>query len=166
MWDQFVASAAAHWSKQYRVAIDPNLVHAIIERESRHGRDQNYLANGSVVPEPGGHYSYGPMQVYDDTVRDLNPTLDPRALALSPGLGIWYGTHYLAKMLDRFGADTERAIAAYNSGPGNAVRYGGVFRNQGYVNDVLAFWKANRVSILPALLVAGAVYLVARRRAA
>lgn len=171
-WETEVASAASHWGRQYGIAIDPVLVHAIIERESGHGLAPNYIRYGGVVPEPGGHTSYGPMQVYDDTVKTMNATLDPRALAQSPALGIWYGTHYLATLLKRFGSDTARAIAAYNAGPGAASRNAaGKFPNQSYVDFVLSVWNRYRgavVSIAPLLLAAGvaAVMLSRRRRAA
>jgi hypothetical protein len=157
-WETEVNSAAAHWSKVYGIAIDPGLVHAIIERESNHGQAPAYVANHGIVPEPGGHHSAGPMQVYDDTLKGMNPTLELRALADSPGLGIWYGTRELGRLLKLFPGDTARAVAAYNAGSGNTRRNGaGQFINQGYVDSVLSFWNRNKgavASMLPALLLA------------
>ncbi len=169
LWDVEVKNAAAHWAKQYGIAIDPALVHAIIERESAHGQAPNYIVHHGAVPEPGGHTSYGPMQVYDDTVHVLNPTLDPMALAQSPGLGIWYGTHYLAQLLKRFRGDVAAAIAAYNAGPGNATRNSaGRFVNQSYVDAVTGFWKrygGAAMGALPVLaLVAGVAWFAMSRR--
>jgi soluble lytic murein transglycosylase-like protein len=173
VWDAEVSKAVAHWGPAYGVTIDPALVHGILERESAHGRAPAYVAGGGVVAEPGGHRSYGPMQVYDDTVRTLNATLDPVALAKSPALGIWYGVHYLAGLLQRFPGDTARAIAAYNAGPGNAARDGsGRFRNQSYVDAVMGFWKRYRGAVatgVPVLAIAAALafmVLRSRRRAA
>jgi soluble lytic murein transglycosylase-like protein len=172
-WETEVSNAVRHWGAQYGIPISPALVHAIIERESAHGLAPNYISHGGAVPEPGGHTSYGPMQVYDSTVRTLNATLDPQALATNPAIGIWYGVHYLAKLLKQFPGDTARAVAAYNAGPGNATRNAaGKFFNQPYVDAVLAFLNKNAgASIVPALvIITGAVLLLSvarsRKRAA
>jgi hypothetical protein len=144
------------------------LVHAIIERESAHGLAPNYILNGGVVPEPGGHHSGGPMQVYDDTLRGMNATLSLSALAQSPAVGIWYGTHELARLLKLFPGDTVRAVSAYNTGSGNANRDArGKFPNQSYVDAVVGFWNKYRgpiaASIVPALLLAAGVWFVMSR---
>lgn len=166
LWEDEVAGAVAHWGPVYGITIDPALVHAIIERESAHGQAPAYVAGGGVVNEPNGHKSYGPMQVYDTTIHDLNSTLDPNALAQSPALGIWYGTHYLAILIKKFPRDLARAVAAYNTGPGNAVRnQAGNFPNQSYVDFVLSFLKRNPVaSVVPMLVLAGAVWFVLSRQ--
>lgn len=165
-----VNQAIAHWGPYYGVTIDPGMVHGILERETAHGTDPNYIRNGGAVPEPGGHYSYGPMQVYDDTVATMNASLDPQALADSPALGIWYGVHWLGHLLKQFPGDPDRAIAAYNAGAGNARRNAsGAFPNQGYVDAVKGFWARYGgavVSIgLPALALAGVVLWMLMRRA-
>jgi len=52
------------------------------------------------------------------------------------------GTRYLRNMLDRFGNDLKKALAAYNAGPGTVERYGGrVPYNETtqYVERVLKF---------------------------
>jgi hypothetical protein len=177
-WDAEVNAAASHWGRSYGVSVDPALVHAVIERESAHGLAPAYLAFNGVVPEPGGHYSGGPMQVYDDTLKTMNATLDLSALAQSPALGIWYGTHELARLLARFPGDTTRALSAYNTGQGNANRNtAGNFPNQSYVDAVVGFWNKYRgqlggaaMSIVPALVLAAGIFFVMtraqRRRAA
>jgi soluble lytic murein transglycosylase-like protein len=171
-WDAEVANAAAHWAKVYGVAIDPALVHAVIERESGHGKAPNYVAHHGVVPEPGGHVSYGPMQIYDSTLATVGVTFPGADLASHPGLGIWYGVKYLGMQLQRFGGDVAAAVSAYNAGPGNAKRNAsGQFPNQSYVDFVLSFWQRNRTAIsigLPVLALAGAAlwWLSKRRRAA
>jgi len=167
VWDSEVEAAASHWGREYGVTVDPAVIHAVIERESRHGQDPNYLRYHGVVPEPGGHFSYGPMQVYDDTVRTvLRLTFPPEALASHPNLGIWYGVKEFARRLKILGGDQVKAISAWNAG------LGGVGTNPAYVSAVLGFWNQYRrqikASAVPALVLA-AVVLVAlarRRRAA
>lgn len=170
VWDAEVRGAAAHWGPLYGVQIDPALVHAILQRESAHGTAPNYVRNHGIVPEPGGHVSYGPMQVYDDTVTSVLKLPFPgRDLASHPELGIWYGTKYLATLLKRFAGDVDRAVAAYNAGPGNAVRSAaGTFPNQPYVNAVRAFAADYRApNIVPVLTLAAVVmWMLSQRTAA
>jgi soluble lytic murein transglycosylase-like protein len=50
------------------------------------------------------------------------------------------GARYLREQLDRFGGDLEKALAAYNAGPGRVQRAGGVppiRETQSYVTAVI-----------------------------
>jgi soluble lytic murein transglycosylase-like protein len=50
------------------------------------------------------------------------------------------GARYLRQMLDRFGGDPAKALAAYNAGPGAVARFGGVppyQETQNYVRNIL-----------------------------
>lgn len=163
-----VAKAVAHWRSAYP-ALTEALVHAVMERESGHGEAPNYRSHGGVVPEPGGHVSYGPMQIYDDTVKALGISFDPQGLASHPALGIWWGTKYLGGLLQRFKGDVRRAVAAYNAGPNRigALPAGGPFPNQAYVDAVLRFWNQYRggaTSVVPLLALAGVIGWVMLRR--
>jgi soluble lytic murein transglycosylase-like protein len=62
--------------------------------------------------------------------------------SFDPVQNIMGGTKYLRYLLDRFGNDTTTALAAYNAGPGNVEKYGGVppfNETQNYVKKVLNY---------------------------
>ncbi len=59
------------------------------------------------------------------------------------------GARYLSNLLKQFGGDTSLALAAYNAGPGNVNKYGGIppfAETQNYVASILA---ALGVSVTP-----------------
>jgi soluble lytic murein transglycosylase-like protein len=136
LYDAEVAAALNQAGRYYSVTPDAALVHAIIQRETSHAP---YSAQGT--PEPNGHHSYGPMQVEDSTAA-MHGVSDPTTLSIA-SVGIRIGTFELARLLSLFPDDTERAVAAYNAGPGNAVRSSdtGDFPNQSYVDAVMNFWN-------------------------
>ena len=132
-YDAEVSAATAHWSRALGVVIDPRLVHAVIERESRHGK---YVQTN----EGGGRWSYGPMMVLDATARAFG-VVSPESLK-APALGIYYGVRALGEELKRFHGDTWRAVSAYNTGASRANRNAaGRFPNQAYVDAVRGFWN-------------------------
>jgi soluble lytic murein transglycosylase-like protein len=61
------------------------------------------------------------MQLMPDTAREMGVTapMDPEQSAMG-------GARYLALMLKRFGGDETKALAAYNAGPANVEKFGGV----------------------------------------
>jgi uncharacterized protein (TIGR03382 family) len=133
-WDAEVSAAVANAARLYGIRPDPALVHAVIERETLHGR-----LPITGTREPNGRYSYGPMQVMDTTAA-MHGITDPKSL-VTPSIGIRVGTFELARLLRLFPGDTARAVAAYNAGAGNARRRSdGSFINQPYVDAVLGFW--------------------------
>lgn len=109
-----------------RYGLDPLLVASVIEAESS-------FDPAAVSPQG----AMGLMQVV------------PAAHAVSadglqdPKINIEHGTRYLHALLERFDGDLELALAAYNAGPTNVRRYGGVppFREtQRYVEKVLELY--------------------------
>ena len=87
----------------------------------------------------------GLMQVLPSTAADLGAfdLTDPRA-------NIEAGSLYLGLLLERYGHDLELALAAYNAGPGNVDRYGGVPpfpETRRYVERVLATYVEHHRSL-------------------
>jgi len=79
----------------------------------------------------------GLMQLMPATAKELG-VQDP----FNIDQNIDAGTRYLKKMMVRFGNDTKKALAAYNSGPGTVERYGGRVpykETRQYVDRVLEF---------------------------
>jgi soluble lytic murein transglycosylase-like protein len=77
----------------------------------------------------------GLMQLMPATARELGVT-DP----YDPRQNLEGGVKYLRRMLDTFGGDMTKAVAAYNAGPANVSQYGGVppfAETQAYVNRIL-----------------------------
>jgi soluble lytic murein transglycosylase-like protein len=165
VWETEVAKAVSHWAPYYGVDLDPALIHAVIERESRHGKDPTYVYHHGVILEPDGDYSFGPMQIKGDTVRTvLRLGFPGEDLASHPALGIWYGTKEFARRMKALGGDPVKAVSAWNAG------IGGVGRNPEYVKAVMALWnryKGTAASLVPVLALAGlAFWWFTRRRRA
>ena len=133
-WRPLATQAAAHWGSQLGVNVPVAAVLGIIAKES-HG-DPNAFNRS----DPGG--SRGLMQVGAATASDLGIT--NQASLFTPSVGVWIGTHYLAKKLKAYGGQLAPAVAAYNAG---SARFGQDERyvNQGYVDEVIA-WIARAAS--------------------
>lgn len=118
----YIKAAAARYD------LPEELIAGVIWQESR--------ANPRAVSHCG---AMGLMQLMPGTARNLGVRN-----AFHPGQNIDGGAKYLRQMLDKFGK-VEYAVAAYNAGPGNVKKYGGIppFREtRAYVPKVLGGARA------------------------
>jgi soluble lytic murein transglycosylase-like protein len=109
-----------------RYALDPFLLAAITEVESQF--------RARVVSHRG---AVGLMQVLPSTAAA------PAEYLTDPKANLDAGARYLEHLLERFDGDLELALAAYNAGPTNVRRYGGMppFREtRRYVEKVLELY--------------------------
>ena len=103
------ASFVTEYAEKYRVP--ENLIYAVIKTESKFDSS----AESSVG-------AVGLMQMMPDTFSWLtNDRLGDRfsaGMLYDPETNIKYGVYYLSWLYDRY-ADWDKALAAYNAGPGN-----------------------------------------------
>ena len=123
--DPVLAQTIHNAAQKY--GIDPKLVSAVAEVESG-GRQEAVSPAGAV----------GVMQLMPETAAGLG--VDPYNMESN----IEGGTKYLREMLDTFGGDVKKAVAAYNAGPSAVKAYGGVppyAETENYVNSVLDIYR-------------------------
>jgi len=127
-YDKYIRDSAAKYG------VDPALIYAVIERES----SGNPMASS-------GKGAKGLMQLVDATAKDMG-VRD----VYNPKENIEGGTKYLRMMLDRFEGNVPLALAAYNSGPGNVEKYGGLppFREtEEYVSRVMESFNNYKLTL-------------------
>ena len=104
-------------------SISPALLAALIAQESGW--------NPQAVSSKG---ALGLAQLMPATARELG--VDPR----DPAANLLGGALYLRRLLDSFDGDIERALAAYNAGPGRVRRANGIpaiAETQAYVRSIV-----------------------------
>ncbi len=106
-----------------RYDLSPALLEAVVWQESRWRED---------AVSPAG--ARGLAQLMPGTASYLG--VDPD----DPLANLEGGARYLREQLDRFDGDLEKALAAYNAGPGRVIRSGGIPRireTQAYVASIM-----------------------------
>ena len=132
-YDNLLAGAEKYSAEIAKAAetynVPEKLIAAVMKQES------NF--NSSVVSSAGAS---GLMQLMPATARYLG--VEDR---FDPEQNIMGGAKYLRQMLDKFDNNIETALAAYNAGPGNVQKYGGIppfNETQNYVKKVLNYFNA------------------------
>ncbi|MFM7204724.1 MAG: transglycosylase SLT domain-containing protein [Myxococcota bacterium] len=120
--EQEIPALIEHYAQRH--GLEPTLFRALVEQESR-------LRPHAV----SGVGACGLAQLMPETARSLG-VKDP----FNPHENLNAGARYLASLRRQFRGDVALALAAYNAGPGNVRKYGGIppFREtQGYVHKIL-----------------------------
>lgn len=115
-------------AEKYNIPL--NLLKSVAKAES------NF--NPTAVSKAGAQ---GIMQLMPATARGLGVTD-----SFDPEQNVMGGAKYLRQMLDRFDGDIELSLAAYNAGPGNVLKYGGIppfAETQNYVTKVRSYCGDN-----------------------
>lgn len=112
-----------------RFGIPQGLLVALVRQES----------GGRMVTSPAG--AIGPAQLMPGTAQSLG--VNPRDF----NDNLRGGAMYLSQQLKAFKGDINRALAAYNAGPGAVSKYGGIppyAETQNYVKRVNSLWNSAR----------------------
>ncbi|MCL6250370.1 lytic transglycosylase domain-containing protein [Altererythrobacter sp. KTW20L] len=128
---QAVATLAARYD------LSPALIEALVWQESRWREN--------AVSHAGAR---GLAQLMPGTARDLGVNPD------DPFANLEGGARYLREQLNRFDGDLERALAAYNAGPGRVISAGGIPRireTQNYVAAIMGRLASHSAPSSPAV---------------
>lgn len=102
--DQIINQAAQQYS------VPAKLIKAVIQQESSF--------NTNAVSKTG---AAGLMQLMPGTAKSLGVSD-----VFDPGQNVLAGSKYLKQLLDKYDGKIDLALAAYNAGPANVDKYGGI----------------------------------------
>ena len=121
-----------------REGVDPRLIHAVIQQESRYKPDAKSAVGAKglmqLMPDTGKRFHCSDLK---DEQCNVNA-----------------GTKYLAWLLKRFNGDVSLTLAAYNAGEGAVDKYKGIppyHETENYVKKIVAnYGKAYHPIVSPA----------------
>lgn len=109
-FENFIEATAKELSHEYDVKIDSNLVKSVIRQES------------GFNPKATSHVgAKGLMQLMPSTAKELGVFNSE-----NPYQNVRGGVKYLAQQLKNFDGNLQKALAAYNAGPGAVKKYNGI----------------------------------------
>jgi len=124
------------WEAVYAICMTESSGNEFATRHEAHYRWVlgDNLTAGEYI---GQKTSWGLMQVMGAVAREYGFT-DQFPALWDPATGIKYGVKHLKRLYAKHGK-WPQTIAAYNAGTPQLID--GKFKNQGYVNKVLAYWS-------------------------